>query len=399
MKKTVALSLATVAVLNASSIEDVFGDGKVSGEIRTAYINQNNKVDTDTYGTSVGGILKYETAPWNDLKLGIGAYGSQKLNFATGDFDEGRANPDLFGKDTHSFAYIGEAYLDYSIDDVTLRVGRQLIDIPFADTDDIRMHPNSFEAAMITYKGVEETALIGGYISRWAGYDSGNDISKFKKMAPGSNGAVVVGISNESLDNIELNGWYYGIDKLSDIFYGDAKYTMEFGEVGSLELIGQLARFNEKNNSDVDGNIYGVGVNLSMGMFTLGAEYNKAFNAGGKHIISGFGNGPYVVDTEEVDLDDFEDVNVYQFNAEADMGDIDLKDVTLFASYSKFKSAPDNTEADEIDLIARYKVTEALNAEVNYVVVNDKNKNLGNNGTNDYNGGYNRFLVRINYNF
>jgi imipenem/basic amino acid-specific outer membrane pore len=399
MKKVVVMSLAAIAVLNASSIDEAFVDGKVSGEIRTAYISQNNKVDTDTYGTSVGGILKYETASWNDLKLGTGVYISQKLPFATGDFSEGKANPDLFGKDTHSYVYLGEAYIDYSAEDLTLSIGRQLIDTPFTDADDIRMHPNTFEAAIVAYKGIDETTLLGGYITRWAGYDSGNDISKFKKIAPDSNGAVVAGIKNESVEDLELQGWYYGIDKLANVFYTDASYTIAFDEDNGMELVGQFAQFSEKNNSNTEGNIYGIGANLNIGMLTLGAEYNQASNASGKHISSGFGNGPYVVDTEEVNLDDFEDVKAYQFNVRADLEDLGIKDGTLFASYSKFKSAPNNTEADEIDLIARYKVSEALNTEVNYVVVNDKNKNLGNDGTNNYDGGYSRFLVRVNYNF
>lgn len=397
MRKVIVISLAAFVALNAASIDEAFVDGKASGQIRAAYVSQNNKVDTDTYGTSIGGILKYETDSWNDIKLGVGAYLSQKLNFATGDFDEGKANPDLFGDDTKSYAYIGEGYIDYSANDIAVRIGRQLIDIPFADADDIRMHPNTFEAAIATYKGIDETTLVGGYITRWAGYDSGNDISKFKKLAPESNGATVAGIMNESIENLELQGWYYGIDKLTNILYTDASYTIAFDETNELEFVGQFARFSEKNYSNVDGNIYGIGVNLNIGMLTLGTAYNEAFNSSGKHISSGFGNGPYVVDTDEVNLDDFEDVKAYQLNAQLDMEDVGLKDVTLIASYTNFKSAPTNMKVDEIDLIAMYRITEALNAEVNYVIVNDKNSNTSEDGL--YNGGYDRFLVRMNYNF
>ncbi|HZF69415.1 OprD family outer membrane porin, partial [Sulfuricurvum sp.] len=317
------------------------------------------------------------------------------LPFATGDFNEGKANPDLFGKETRPYAYVGEGYIDYSTDDLTLCIGRQRINTPFAEEEDIRMHPNTFEAAIATYKGIGDMTFVGGYISRWAGYDSGDDISKFKKLAPGSNGAIMIGMSNESLDDLELSGWYYGIDKLSDIFYGDATYTLEFGEAGSLELIGQLGRFNAQNNSNVEGNIYGIGANLNLGILTLGAEYNKASNPSGKHIISGFGNGPYVVDTEEVNLDDFEDVNVYQFNAELEMEGFG----TLTASYSNFKSAPQHLEVDEINLIALYKITDAVGAEINYVIVNDKNKNTANNGIENYDGGYDRLMMRLKYTF
>ncbi|MBD3799558.1 MAG: hypothetical protein IE883_06710, partial [Epsilonproteobacteria bacterium] len=141
MRKIALLSVVATTVLSANGIDEAFVAGKVSGQIRAAYVNQYNAVDTDTYGTSLGGVLKYETVDWNGLKLGVGTYISQKLHLATGDADKGKTNPDLFGEGTKSYAYVGEAYVDYTMGDLNLKVGRQLIDSPFADTDDIRMHP------------------------------------------------------------------------------------------------------------------------------------------------------------------------------------------------------------------------------------------------------------------
>lgn len=397
MKKIIVISLAAFVALNAASIDEAFVDGKVSGQIRAAYVSQNNKVDTDTYGTSIGGILKYETAAWNDIKLGVGAYVSQKLNFATGDFDEGKANSDLFGEDAKSYAYIGEGYIDYSANDIAVRVGRQLIDTPFADTDNIRMHSNTFEAAIATYTGIEETTLVGGYITKWAGYDSENDISKFKKVAPDSNGVAVVGIINEGIENLELKGWYYSFDKLTNILYTDASYTIPFDEINGLELLGQWMKFTEKNNSGVDGNAYGIGANITIGMLTLGTAYNEASNDAGKFVISGLGNGPYLVDTEEMNLDYFEDIKAYLFSAELDMEEVGVDGLTLTAIYAGFKSEPVDMKEKEINLIAMYDINKALSVEVNYARLEDKNNNTSEDGL--YNGGYDRFLVRMNYNF
>lgn len=397
MKKTVVLSMAASAFLNASSLNEAFAEGKASGQIRMAHVSQNNEVDTDTYGTSIGGILKYETAPWNEIQLGVGVYVSQKLSFATGNTDEGKANADLFGEDIKSYAYVGEGYIDYSADDMALRIGRQLIDTPFADTDDIRMHPNTFEAAIATYNGIDETTLIGGYITRWAGYDSEDDISTFKKVAAESNGAAMFGIINESVENLEVQGWYYGIDKLTTIFYTDASYTLPLNETDGLEFVGQWIKFNEENNSGVDGKVYGIGANLTIGMVTLGTAYNEASNATGNFIISGLGNGAYLVDTEEMNLDNFEDIKAYMFSAELDMEEAGVEGLTLSAIYAGFKSAPADMKEKEIDLIATYEITKAFSAEVNYAILDDKNNNTSEDGL--YSGGYDRFLVRLNYNF
>lgn len=398
MKTTLVLSMAAVVALNATTVDEAFKAGKVSGQIRAAYINQDNAVDTDTYGTSLGGVLKFETAAWHDIKLGLGAYISQKLHVATGDKDEGKANPDLFAADTDSYTYVGEAYIDYSANDFTLRIGRQLIDTPFADTDDIRMHPNSFEAAIATYSGLEKTTLIGGYVTRWAGYDSGDDISKFKKLGGDeSNGVAVVGIMNESVENLALQGWYYAIDEVSKAFYTDATYALPFTETMELELSAQYANFSEEKGSGMDGNVYGVGAAFNIGALTLGAAYNKASNDTDKYVSNGFGGGPYFTSMEEMTIDGFEDVKAYQLSAELDMADAGLEGLTLSALYGNFKSTPSDMKIKEIDLIAAYELSEAFSAEVSYAMVDDKNKNTSEDGL--YDGGYDRFLVRLNYNF
>ena len=404
MKKTVMMSLVAVAVLNSASIDEAFGEGKGSGQIRAAYVNQDNAVDTDTYGTSIGGILKYETAAWYEIKLGVAAYVSQKLHFATG--NDARLNPDFFDTEGKSFAYVGEAYIDYSTNDLSLRVGRQLIDTPLADSDDIRMHPNSFEAAMATYRGIEGTTLVGGYMIRWAGYDApqghNDSISEFQKFGSNhqSDGASVIGILNESIENLTLQGWFYHRNKLSKAFYTDAIYAIPMNETLGVELVGQFANFSEENNSGLDGNVYGIGASVNVGMVSVGAAYNKVSNYEGNFIGNGFGGGPYLTSMEEMTIDGFEDVKAYQFIAKFDMANAGIEGLMLSALYGNFKSAPADMKVKEIDLIATYEVSKGLNAEVSYAMIDDKNKNTAVDEFDlTYDGGYERFLVRFSYNF
>lgn len=398
MKTIMLLSLAAVSALNAGSIDEAFKGGKASGQIRAAYVDQDNAVDTDTYGTSLGGILKFETAASHGITLGVAGYASQKIHSLTGSFDEGKANGDLFAENSKSYGYVGEAYVDYSASDLTLRIGRQRIDTPLADTDDIRMHPNTFEAAVVSYSGIEGTTFVGGYVTRWAGYDSGGDISKFKKLAgDNSEGAAVVGIMNESIENLGVQGWYYGIDELADAFYTDATYTIPFSETMGLELIGQFATFSEERNSGLDGNVYGIGARFNIGMVSVGAAYNKASNNEGDFVSNGFGGGPYITSMEEMTIDGFEDVKAYQLSADLDLANAGLEGVSLCALYGDFKSAPANMRVKEFDVIATYEMSEAFNAEMSYAMVADKNNNTSEDGL--YDGGYDRFLVRLNYNF
>lgn len=103
--------------------------------------------------------MKYETASWNNLSVGVAAYISQRIGFISG--NNVHTTTEIFDEEGKSYAYVGEAYIDYTTDNFTFRIGRQQLDTPFADTDDIRMNPNTFEAAVVTYSGIDATTLIG----------------------------------------------------------------------------------------------------------------------------------------------------------------------------------------------------------------------------------------------
>ncbi|ADR33217.1 outer membrane porin [Sulfuricurvum kujiense DSM 16994] len=397
MKKTLLVSIAAVTALSGANIEDALKTGKASGQIRAAYVNQDNALGADTYATALGGVLKYETGVWNDLKFGVAAYISQKLPFATGDNE--KANNDLFADNADSYVYLGEAYIDYTRNDFALRIGRQQIDTPLADTDDIRMHPNTFEAAIATYKGFEGSTLVGGVVKRFAGYDSGNDISKFKKLdGADSHGAAIAGITNESVENLALQGWYYGIDNIANVLYADATYAMELYETSGIEVAAQFGQFNESLNSTIDGTVYGVGASFNIDMLTVGAAYNEVNSDTGKAIVNGFGGGPYFTSMEEMTIDGLEDAKAYQFNAELDMSDAGIDGLTLAALYGKFKGKTGGLDAkvSEFDIVLAYDINENVCADMSYATIDDKNKNTGDSGTD---GGYDRFLLRLSYSF
>jgi len=376
--------------------------GVVSGQFRAAYVNQDNAASTDTYGTAFGGQLKYETAAWNNLKAGVAVFASQKINFASGDADRNELNGDLFDLNGKSFAYMGEGYIDYSINDFSLRVGRQALTTPFADPDDIRMHVNRYEAAMVTYSGLEKTTLTAGYILRWAGYDySATDKTNFNKPALESNGAAVVGIKNESIDNLTLQGWYYSIDKMADIGYIQANYGIMLSEDTKLDVAVQYANFSEDRNasaelSGTDGNVYGAMAALNRGMFTVGVAYNEVHNKNGKTVNLGIGGGPFFTSMWEWTLGWMEDAKAYQFNAALDLKDAGLEGVVLSALYGDFRSVPADQKVTETDLVATYQINEALSGELNYATVRDRHDNASSSGGD---AGYNRFMIRLNYNF
>lgn len=400
-KKIILMSLVVstqIALYSAILPESA---GTVSGLVRLGYVDQNNAADTDRYTTALGAILKYETPVWNDLKLGVAGYASQKLHFATGSRFEDKSDLDFLGENGNSFAYVGEAYANYNANDLNIRVGRQLIDTPLINTDEIRMLPNTYEAALATYSGIEKTTFTGGYIQRWAGYDSGADLSKFKKTAEGNHGAALIGFTNESIDELAVQGWFYSIDKMTDALYTDAVYKAKPSESLGLTLMGQYAHFSEDTRVDgtqsgTDGSVYGLAVNAQWGMLTLGAAYNEAASDDGKWINNGLGGGPYYTSMEEWTIGWMEDEKAYQLKTIIDMKDAGIEGLCFTAMYGEFKSAPADAKMTEWDVIATYAYSDALSADFSYAMLEDKNKNIGDAGTD---GGYDRFLARLSYRF
>ena len=388
------LAAAVVAgtPLMAQTFEDAVANGTTGAMLRLAHISQDNPTGTeDSSATAIGGQLKYETAQWNGLSFGAAAYVSQKIDALSG--DGAKLNPDFFDDQQDSFAYIGEAYIDYSRGDFALRVGRQQIDTPLADTDDIRMLPNTFEAAIATYTGVEKLTLVGGYVTRWAGFDSGDDISKFKRLdGASSSGAAVAGAFYEGIDNLELQGWYYGIDELADAAFADAFYQLPINETIDMEFGAQAGYFSERKNSNIDGQVLGAFATAEVSAFRFSGAFNIARNGDGEAVTNGFGGGPYFTSMEEMTIDGLNDAEAYNVSVEADFEELGVKGLAALLAYGAFESGTTSAEkAEEIDMVVAYAMDEHVFAELSYAQIEDKNENLG--------GDWSRWLLRLNYNF
>lgn len=388
-----------------SSIDKAFAKGELDGQIRFAYISQKNYADDDisdpstldNYASSIGGQLKYETAKFNHVSLAASAYISQKIKILSADSNS-ELNGDFFDAEKGSFAYLGEAYIDYENKHLNIRIGRQKLDTPLNDRDDIRMLPNTFEAIMLGYGGIKDTILVAGYIQRWAGYDSGDDISKFKDLPGGVDentikGVYLAGVMNESIEDVELQVWYYDMDKTVGVSYIEAVYEKEYKKSGiSVETAFQYGNYTEKSSSGIDGDIYGAMLALSYNDVSLFASYNKAESLDAKSITLGFGGGPYFTSMEEMTVDSINDASAYVIGSEVDFSKM-VKGLVFAYAYGKFDGDSGATEYEENDFILSYILNDSIDIEASYASVNDKI----NSGATDT--GYDRLLVRANYNF
>ena len=130
---------------SVNSVKSMFGNAKVSGQIKSIYASYDYKSTNDTYATAIGAILKYELAEFNGFNLATAIYTSHDIALATGN-KEAR-NPEL-SSSKGNYTEIAEAYVNYKYKGLNIRLGRQELNTPLADSDEISMNKNSFDTCI-----------------------------------------------------------------------------------------------------------------------------------------------------------------------------------------------------------------------------------------------------------
>jgi hypothetical protein len=318
-----------------SSFGQMFEDGAISGSIRSMYAGYNQKQsgENDIYATAVGGYLKYELSELNGFKAAVAFATSHDIGFATG--DKGNKHNDELSSSEGDYSTLSEAYLNYKYDNFNFRAGRQLLDTPLADSDDIRVIFNTFEAYIATYE-TSNLNIMAGKLEKWQGTDAGLDDGWVKT---GKDGTLFGGIAYSS-DIMKASIWHYNISKLTNATYLDAKIGHEISDVFSLSGATQYLRESEIDNSGTKASIYGFLAEASAYGLTVNAAYNKSKKESGKASFSGFGGGTLFTNMDTMILDKITNDR----DARAVVGGISYKidSMTLSYAYGDFKGKADS---------------------------------------------------------
>lgn len=198
---------------------------KVDGYIRGSYQNHNVTDDRVYIDDAIGGKIHFQTASTDGISLGASIYGSQSLVH-----DDNRGLVPLRGENHKSYTIIGEAYIKGEFGQTLLNLGRQEIDTPFAQMDDIGMVPNTFEAFTLINRDIPNTTLFLGEISKMAGVGA-DTIDKFTKIN-NSKGMQVIGANYDGVENLSILAWYYRLKgaEIDKISYLEGNYEKEFGD-------------------------------------------------------------------------------------------------------------------------------------------------------------------------
>jgi len=366
-----------------SQIGHMFADGKVSAQAEVLYSGYKIDGSPNIYATAVGGHLMYELAQYKGFNAAVEFSTAHNINFLSG--SNSKQNTTMASED-ESYTELTQSYINYEYEKLNIRLGRQLIDTPLADSDHVRMIDNTFEAAIFEYK-LDEFSFMAGYLSRWQGTDTGLDIDK-PWQDTGEDGTYFGGVSFSN-ELVDISAWYYDISKAqsSNTATGNVANKSSYFDIAIHDYVSQDLYFylnaqylhqSEQDSSGVEARIYGflselvIDENLA---FTI--AYNKAEKQSSKKSFSGFGGGTLYTNMDTMIIDEItQDRDAEAIVAGATYG---FGDFGFLYAYGDFDG-----ELVEQDIGVEYTANEKLVLAAICVLSDNKVANSGFNDSKNY---------------
>jgi len=295
-KRSLLLSMLLSLSSSAQELEDIFKDGKVSGQLRAFWYDGDRELRIDRTALTVGGILSYKTAPYDGFSGGVSLFSSNGITSLTHMPESGQTHN--LNLDGSSINTIGEAYLQYSGYNTLIKYGRQRLDLPLANDYYNRMLPNSFEALSLENQSLRNTTLKAAYITRWKYKASDTFVSPTISLGLDRDIAVLGAIySPKPSLKIELYDTYVH-DVMNAPYFQIIDNEMWKSSDGTT-LSGALQYLNERSigidaAGEFDTYLLGLRGTLTQGKWSLSALYTQIgdqslLGTGGRYEKMGWG--------------------------------------------------------------------------------------------------------------
>jgi len=388
--KLAKLSLATIMALGVSasaadSLEGMFKEGKVSGEIRSMYINNDDSDDTTKNGSfAVGGNLKFETASFMGVSFGAGFYTTNDLGFNSAPNAQVGS---LVSDADKSYNLLGEAYIQYKLGNTVVKAGRQQLDTPFAGPDDVRIVPDLFEAYTLINTDIADTTLVLAHVTKMAGWDSlaaNNNMTEFQSMSEAGgvagltgsqDGVTVAAAVYSGLKDATLQAWYYTLAGDLDAIYLQADYSWNCLLANSIKMNGAVQYMDYSGDdklSIIDHNVWGAKLDGNFGNsgFAFDLAYNKYSDdpmPGGAGPAAAWGGYPEFAYAEEVWVQSAgQDSDVFRIGGSYDFAKTGVEGLTAEVAYVDFSNMGAN-DIEVVDFILSYDVQSVANLSTRFV--------------------------------
>jgi len=338
VKSSIGLAILIASSLSAKSLN-------YDGYLRAGYQHQDNSE------FAVGGKLHVESQPANSVSFGASFYTTQGIDKK---YNDGIS---FFSSDKHSYSILGEAYIKAELSNTTFKIGRQEIDTPYADTDDIGMIPNTFEAVTLSNSSLKDTTISAFYLKKMSGVDSERP-QKFDSIGD----VYSVGVSYEGFEDIALSAWYYDAGDLAKMSYIEAGYEKKFADL-NFDFDFQYSNQDFDHAGEVD--IYGASFGVGRGGVTLSVAYDKANSSNGQAADNFFGGGPFFINCEHDTMAEVgSNGKALRIGMEFDVGEHGVSGLGVGISYLDAKG--DESDINEIDFVASFQASDDLTFDLIY---------------------------------
>ncbi|MFD1095753.1 OprD family outer membrane porin [Salegentibacter chungangensis] len=228
--------------------------GKLSGQLRTYYMNTFNKGSLkDFRALAVGGKIKYQYRFNDNLEFGLAGYNSTNTwiqDLTIPDTETGKLSRyeeglfDRLNLDNKFVFLLGELYMNYGLEKHEFRLGRMKIKSPLVNPEDGRMIPSLFQGFLYQYKPSNRNNFQFGIFNEVAPrstgefypigesigtYGVGRDWSGSQSQYKGNTESDFLVVSNVKLevtDRLNFEIWDYYIDNVSNSVYFNPKFDV-----------------------------------------------------------------------------------------------------------------------------------------------------------------------------
>lgn len=358
MKKSY-LSLATMVLLGSSTLmadtlEKSFKSGAIEGSIG-AFGQQFDHKNAPKDGFSNGhASINYETAPFHNVSLGMGVWGSMQLSEKNdGDYDAMIADKGV----------IHQAYIKYEDGElIKAVVGRQEVDFIWM-TDFIEgatIELGYIDNLVLTMAWAKKNAVVGP-----------DEVGEFTNMN-GNKGVYMVDAKYTPVEWLEINPFYYYAADL--VKAPGIKTTLSFEPQEELKTTTMLAY--TKGNSDVVGTPDGYVAQLEQGFEFMGATLALGYIKTDKDGTAGLESFGDQMPFEEGNFALSQDAKTPYILASYKIEEIGITLSALYGETQYFDAdSSQKFKEKELNLSIGYEIVEGLEASLIYA--NVKNDGIG----------------------
>ncbi len=199
-----------------------FRDTELGVDFRTYYFRRRFADDRDAEAWAIGGALSYRSGWLLDrLQLGATLFTSQKLYGPAG-----RDGTGLLRPGQKSYTVVGESFVRLREGDNELTVYRHRLELPYLNSNDSRMTPNTFEGITLIGR-YPRLGYAAGHLLQLKRRNDDRFVS-FSEVAgvPGasSNGLSFAGVRIKPLENLTLGAVNYFVKDTLNIAYTEIEW-------------------------------------------------------------------------------------------------------------------------------------------------------------------------------